>query len=183
MRNFIVPTLLLLLLIEVSSFTASPRALVLGQESLRKNVSPSLFSVDDSSTNESGDDVTTPPDDSATIPAPVSEEEASYPIDLPSPLLLATSMVLAITGTGKHVPFLTSWASFYMYPQNTNTFFLFFLGSAFDLGGGSPTLGFGTTAAIAAVSIPSCLFLFYASILKATAETEADDKEFMKGRY
>eukprot|EP00428_Durinskia_dybowskii_P016138 CAMPEP_0170219118 /NCGR_PEP_ID=MMETSP0116_2-20130129/9233_1 /TAXON_ID=400756 /ORGANISM="Durinskia baltica, Strain CSIRO CS-38" /LENGTH=162 /DNA_ID=CAMNT_0010469769 /DNA_START=222 /DNA_END=710 /DNA_ORIENTATION=- len=82
-------------------------------------------------------------------------EEKPYPIDLPSPILLATSMVLAIVGTG----------------------------SAFDLGGGSPSLGFGTTAAIAAITIPLCLFLFYASILKATAETEADDKEFMKGKY
>jgi hypothetical protein len=53
----------------------------------------------------------------------------------------------------------------------------------FDLGGGSPNLGFGPTAAIAAVTIPICLFLFYASILKATAETEADDKEFLKGKY
>jgi len=49
--------------------------------------------------------------------------------------------------------------------------------------GGSPNLGFAPTAGIAAVVIPSCLFLFYASILKATAETEADDKEFMKGKY
>lgn len=56
-------------------------------------------------------------------------------------------------------------------------------GSAFDLAGGSPSLGFGTSAAIAGVSIPLCLFLFYASILKATAETEADDEEYMKGRY
>lgn len=55
-------------------------------------------------------------------------------------------------------------------------------GSAFDLGGGSPSLGFATTAAIAAVTIPLCLFLFYASILKATAETEADDEEYMRGK-
>lgn len=58
-----------------------------------------------------------------------------------------------------------------------------FPGSAFDLAGGSPKLGFGQTAAVAAIVIPLCLFLFYASILKATAETEADDKEFMKGKY
>lgn len=30
-----------------------------------------------------------------------TEEEAKYPIDLPSPILLATSMVLAIASTGK----------------------------------------------------------------------------------
>ena len=58
-----------------------------------------------------------------------------------------------------------------------------FSGSSFELAGGSPTLGFGTTAAIAAVSVPLSLFLFYASILKATAETEADDAEYMKGKY
>jgi MFS superfamily sulfate permease-like transporter len=57
-----------------------------------------------------------------------------------------------------------------------------FSGSVFDLVGGSPNLGFGPTAAVAVVVIPGCLFLFYASILKATAETEADDKEFLKGK-
>jgi hypothetical protein len=62
-------------------------------------------------------------------------------------------------------------------------FFKTNLGSVFDLAGGALNLGFGITAAIAAVSIPLCLFLFYASILKATAETEADDKEFLKGKY
>lgn len=60
---------------------------------------------------------------------------------------------------------------------------IFIPGSAFDLAGGSPSLGFATTAAIAGISIPLCLFLFYASILKATAETEADDKEFLKEKY
>ena len=53
----------------------------------------------------------------------------------------------------------------------------------FELTGGDPNLGFGTTAAIAAISIPLCLFLFYASILKATAETEADDKSILKPIY
>ena len=54
-------------------------------------------------------------------------------------------------------------------------------GSIFDLTGGSePNLGFGTTAAIAAISIPVGLFLFYASILKATAETEEDDRDYLR---
>lgn len=61
-------------------------------------------------------------------------------------------------------------------------FVSFWLGSSFDLAGGSPSLGFAPTAAIAAVTIPLCLFLFYASILKATAETEADDREFLKNK-
>ncbi len=102
----------------------------------------------------------------------------SFPIDLPSPILLATSMVLAIVGTGAFVIYITRKR---ISERNLLTFELP-SGSAFDLGGGSPSLGFGTTAAIAAVTIPLCLYLFYASILKATAETEADDKEFMKGK-
>lgn len=91
----------------------------------------------------------------ATSMDSIVEEQSKYPINLPSPILLSTSMILGIAGTG----------------------------SSFELAGGSPTLGFGTTAVIAAVSIPLSFFLFYASILKATAETEADDAEYMKGRY
>uniref|UniRef100_A0A7S4AKE2 PEP-CTERM protein-sorting domain-containing protein n=1 Tax=Pseudo-nitzschia australis TaxID=44445 RepID=A0A7S4AKE2_9STRA len=33
--------------------------------------------------------------------APAATEEANYPIDLPSPILLASSMILAIIGVGK----------------------------------------------------------------------------------
>jgi hypothetical protein len=37
----------------------------------------------------------------ATPPTPAAtDEESSYPIDLPSPILLAASMILAIVGTG-----------------------------------------------------------------------------------
>ena len=53
-------------------------------------------------------------------------------------------------------------------------------GSLFELLGGSPILGFIPTAAIALVGLPLCLFLFYAAILKAKAETEEDDKDFLK---
>lgn len=53
------------------------------------------------------------------------------------------------------------------------------VGSVFELGSGNPQFGFVTTAAIAAVGIPTCLFLFYAAILKGTAETEEDDKVFL----
>jgi hypothetical protein len=60
--------------------------------------------------------------------------------------------------------------------------FLPTIGSAFDLFTPEPTYGFAYTAVLAAVSLPLALYLFYASILKATAETEIDDKEFMKGR-
>ena len=38
---------------------------------------------------------------SSSAVATVEEETTSYPIDLPSPILLASSMVLAISSTGK----------------------------------------------------------------------------------
>eukprot|EP00804_Cyclotella_cryptica_P025580 CCRYP_002816-RA/>CCRYP_002816-RA protein AED:0.04 eAED:0.04 QI:284/1/1/1/1/1/2/225/181 len=87
-------------------------------------------------------------------PAVAEADSAPYPVDLPSPLLLSASMVLAIASTG----------------------------SLFELTGGAPTLGFGPTAAIAAIGLPSCLFLFYAAILKGMAETEEDDRQYNKPR-
>ncbi|KAG7374142.1 hypothetical protein IV203_013237 [Nitzschia inconspicua] len=93
-----------------------------------------------------------------STPAPpkssTTTEETSYPIDLPSPILLASSMILAIVGTG----------------------------SGFDLANESPRYGFGITFSIATIGLTLSVGLFYASILKAKAETEADDKEYMKGK-
>jgi hypothetical protein len=43
-------------------------------------------------------------DTSVAAPPQTSEPDGnSYPIDLPSPLLLSTSMILAIMGTGKDI--------------------------------------------------------------------------------
>ena len=84
-----------------------------------------------------------------STPAPV-EPETSYPLNVPSPILLASSMVLAIISTG----------------------------SVFELSGGSPVLGFAPTLGITIVGVPTCFFLFYASIKKAQAETEEDDKAY-----
>lgn len=85
------------------------------------------------------------------VAAEENDEGASYPINLPSPVLLATSMVLAIASTG----------------------------SLFELaGGGSTKLGFGPTAALAAIGLPLSIFLIYAAILKGAAETEEDDQEY-----
>lgn len=36
------------------------------------------------------------------------------------------------------------------------------------------------SAAIALIGLPLCLFFFYAAITKAQAETEEDDKAFLK---
>ncbi|KAL9182579.1 hypothetical protein ACHAXT_013231 [Thalassiosira profunda] len=56
-------------------------------------------------------------------------------------------------------------------------------GSLFEITGGGPTtLGFGPTAALAAVGLPLSLFLIYAAILKGAAETEEDDREYNKPR-
>jgi hypothetical protein len=43
-------------------------------------------------------------------------------------------------------------------------------------------LGFGPQAALAAIGLPSSLFLIYAAILKGAAETEEDDKQYNKPR-
>ncbi|GFH43779.1 hypothetical protein CTEN210_00252 [Chaetoceros tenuissimus] len=85
----------------------------------------------------------------ASTPVP-TEPETSYPLNVPSPILLASSMVLAIISTG----------------------------SVFELSGGSPVLGFAPTLGITIVGVPTCFFLFYASIKKAQAETEEDDKAY-----
>mmetsp|Transcript_14433 Transcript_14433/g.20341 ORF Transcript_14433/g.20341 Transcript_14433/m.20341 type:complete len:168 (+) Transcript_14433:193-696(+) len=114
---------------------------------------PALFMSTEGEGEESSSspvsEVTTP----APVPAPPAEPEGTkYPVNLPSPVLLATSMVLAIASTG----------------------------SAFELAGGNPQYGFGVSAAIAAIGIPLSLFLIYAAILKGIAETEEDDKKFTK---
>jgi hypothetical protein len=43
-------------------------------------------------------------------------------------------------------------------------------------------LGFAPTLAIALVGSPLSIFLLYAAIAKATAETEADDQAFLSGK-
>eukprot|EP00536_Pseudo-nitzschia_multiseries_P004104 jgi/Psemu1/302363/fgenesh1_kg.67_\ len=91
---------------------------------------------------------------SANKPATPAPEGTSYPIDLPSPILLASSMVLAIIGVG----------------------------SGFDIFSDEPRFPFAINAAISAGGLATCLGLFYASILKAQAETEEDDKKYMSGR-
>eukprot|EP00979_Chaetoceros_neogracilis_P013004 scaffold3606_cov276-Chaetoceros_neogracile.AAC.2 len=75
-----------------------------------------------------------------------------YPLDVASPVLLASSMVLAIASTG----------------------------SIFELSGGSPVLGFAPSVGITVLGIPLCFFLFYAAIKKGIAETEADDAEYQR---
>mmetsp|Transcript_5402 Transcript_5402/g.7938 ORF Transcript_5402/g.7938 Transcript_5402/m.7938 type:complete len:173 (-) Transcript_5402:7-525(-) len=117
---------------------------------------PALF-MSTEGENEESSSATTPEATTTPVPAPpvaVPDEPqgTQYPVNLPSPLLLATSMVLAIASTG----------------------------SVFELAGGNPQFGFGVSAAIAAIGIPLSLFLFYCAILKGMAETEEDDKKFIK---
>jgi hypothetical protein len=71
----------------------------------------------------------------------------------------------------------------YLYSPSFTTFSRWTaLGSLFELTGGTPTLGFGPQAALAAIGLPSSLFLIYAAILKGAAETEEDDKNYNKPR-
>lgn len=82
-------------------------------------------------------------------PAPAGAARA-YPVDLPSPVLLGTSMVLAISS----------------------------IGSLFELAGGAPKIGLAPTAALVAIGLPLSLFLIYAAILKGAAETAEDDEKY-----
>jgi len=88
-------------------------------------------------------------------PNTMPDTTKNYPIEAPSPILLSSSMLLAITSVG----------------------------SIFELIGGSPMMGFIPSVLFALVGVPSCLFLFYAAIKKGSAETEADDAEYRKDYY
>jgi hypothetical protein len=110
MRVLNVPTCLLLLLTCVSSFTThryNPRFGVASTQKISLREITSLFSTDDTvEESESSEKSVSEP------PAPVEPEGTSYPIDLPSPLLLSVSMVLAIAGTGKDRSFASLSAKF-----------------------------------------------------------------------
>lgn len=56
------------------------------------------------------------------------------------------------------------------------------LGSGFDIFADEPRFPFVINATLSAGGLAVCLGLFYASILKAQAETEEDDKRYMSGR-
>lgn len=62
-----------------------------------------------------------------------------------------------------------------------NLYILYYrVGSLFNLfNGETEKLNFATTAAIAIIGLPLCLFLLFAAIKKAQIETEEDDKEFL----
>lgn len=114
--------------------------------------------------------------------AHVEPESSPYPIDLPSPLLLSASMVLAITSTGSCYFILRSILFTHTCIHIRLNLSSVFVGSLFELTGGAPTLGFGPQAALAAVGLPGSLFLIYAAVLKGAAETEEDDKQYNKPR-
>lgn len=114
-----------------------------------------IFSTPPENEEEQGLDAFADPLTANKPPVPDSTPEGtSYPIDAPSPILLASSMVLAIIGVG----------------------------SGFDIFADEPRFPFVINATISAGGLALCLGLFYASILKAQAETEEDDKRYMSGR-
>jgi len=112
---------------------------------------PLQMSEEDSSSEDSSVSVDVP---QVVEPVKPNEPEgSSYPLDVPSPLLLASSMVLAIGATG----------------------------SVFELSGGNPVIGLVPTVLIIVAGFPLCFFLFYAAIKKGAAETEEDDAKFTRG--
>ena len=64
----------------------------------------------------------------------------------------------------------------------TDLFRIIFTGSGFDIFSDQPKFPFVVNAIISAGGLSLCLGFFYASILKAQAETEEDDKRYMNGR-
>ena len=104
-----------------------------------------LYSSND---DEITDTVTSTP----AAPVTIKEPEKDYPLDIPSAVLLSSSMVLAIATTG----------------------------SIFELSGGAPVLGVIPSVGIIVTGLPLCLFLFYAAIKKGIAETDEDDKKFQQ---
>ena len=146
MKLFAVFFMLMALLAPAQAFTVSKSFL---SSSISSSKSAAIRShVKSTPLYSSEEDITEEPVSKST-PAPV-EPETSYPLNVPTPILLASSMVLAIISTG----------------------------SVFELSGGSPVLGFAPTLGITIVGVPTCFFLFYASIKKAQAETEEDDKAY-----
>jgi hypothetical protein len=168
--------LALLLVAHVASFSIPQRAVSIKQR---------LYMSD-------GDE---PPVKSAAefIPGAASpiETEASYPIPLPSPILLGGAMILGIASIGElfavlmiyyrsTVAISTAAAVPYFLILTAQPCLSIPSGSIFELTGGTPPpLGVAPTLGIVAVGLPACLYLFYASILKAQAETEEDDKKFL----
>jgi len=138
-----------------------PSSMVSSSSSARCIPQTVLFSSTDepekepSKTQSTPEPVTPPAPAPSTSVLPVAvnmdmEEDSSIPLDVPSPLLLASSIIIAIISVG----------------------------SLFDLLGGSPSLGFAPSAGIALVGLPVCFFLFYAAIVKGQKETEDDDEKF-----
>lgn len=102
MRVLKVPAILLLFLTCVSSFTTPRYNSRVGSVSTIKislRERTSLFSADNQV--EESESVEKSPIE-PPAPVAVEPEESPYPINLPSPILLSVSMVLAIAGTGKH---------------------------------------------------------------------------------
>ncbi|GMI47552.1 hypothetical protein TrCOL_g2156 [Triparma columacea] len=76
-----------------------------------------------------------------------SSQSSSYPLDVPSPILLGGAMLLSIVGIGTLFTSLTD-----------------------------KELNVIGTAAVVGINVPVSLYLFYAAIKKGQAETEEDDK-------
>ena len=115
MRVFATPACMLLLLTGVSSFI-TPRYdgrfgvasyVCLGNQcgvQIQRTVLYSTEPHNDEESSEASQAASKAADTSVAAPPKTSEPDGtSYPINLPSPLLLSTSMILAIIGTGKDI--------------------------------------------------------------------------------
>jgi len=145
------------LVVGSAAFSLSPPSLAVVSSSFRQRETKPLH-LSKQILFMSPDDTDTKDNDSVTIgdniPQMTSslDEPSGVPLDIPSPILLSSAMVLAIASVG----------------------------SIFELVGGSPQLGFIPSAALALLGSPLCIFLFYAAIMKGNAETLADDEQYKK---
>ena len=98
----------------------------------------------ESTTSESTKDTMPVNNNAVTSP---SSQPSSYPLNVPSPILLGGAMLLSIVGIGTLFTSLTD--------KEPNV------------------IG---TAAVVGINVPVSLYLFYAAIKKGQAETEEDDK-------
>jgi hypothetical protein len=98
MKGFLLIALFLSAASALTSFSSDRRSVSLGSQIQSRRLQKTAIL----STPEEDSDVPVVETPAAATPAvPEPEEESKYPIDLPSPLLLSTSMILGIAGTGK----------------------------------------------------------------------------------
>jgi hypothetical protein len=99
MRTFLLFALLLSVGSALTTISSDRRSVSLGSGIQSRRLQKTAIFSTPEEPGSSPNAVETPEAAAPAVPEP--EEENKFPIDLPSPLLLSTSMILGIAGTGK----------------------------------------------------------------------------------